>query len=52
MEFDGAEILIGKGAQADVVEYQGYSYKFGRRINETSLVRYHFVPDDDDRSFL
>ena len=27
MEFDGTQILIGKGAQADVFRYQGYAYK-------------------------
>lgn len=25
MKFDGSQILIGKGAQADVVRYQGYA---------------------------
>lgn len=27
MEFDGSQVLIGKGAQADVFRYQGYAYK-------------------------
>ena len=27
MEFDGSEVLIGKGAQAEVFRYQGYAYK-------------------------
>ena len=27
MEFDGTQVLIGKGAQADVFRYQGYAYK-------------------------
>ena len=27
MEFDGSQVLIGRGAQADVYRYQGYAYK-------------------------
>ena len=27
MEFDGSQVLIGRGAQADVYKYQGYAYK-------------------------
>ena len=27
MNFDGTEKIIGRGAQADVIEYQGYAYK-------------------------
>ncbi len=27
MEFDGSQVLIGKGAQAEVFRYQGYAYK-------------------------
>ena len=27
MEFDGTQVLIGRGAQADVYMYQGYAYK-------------------------
>ncbi|MBR5975575.1 MAG: aminoglycoside phosphotransferase family protein [Clostridiales bacterium] len=30
MEFDGSQVLIGKGAQADVFRYQGYAYKVYR----------------------
>lgn len=27
MKFDGSEVIIGKGAQAEVFRYQGYAYK-------------------------
>ncbi len=27
MIFDGTEKIIGRGAQADVIEYKGYAYK-------------------------
>ncbi len=27
MKFDGSEVIIGKGAQAEVFQYQGYAYK-------------------------
>lgn len=30
MIFDGSQVLIGKGAQADVFRYQGYAYKVYR----------------------
>ena len=30
MEFDGTQILIGKGAQADVISYKGFAYKLYR----------------------
>ena len=28
--FDGSEVIIGKGAQADVVKYMGFAYKIYR----------------------
>lgn len=64
MEFDGTEILIGKGAQADVVEYQGYAYKIypkeypaewigfemrqQKAVNEAGLSPVRYYKTDDD----
>lgn len=64
MEFDGSQILIGKGAQADVVRYQGYAYKiykpsyrpdwirFEMRqqevVNEAGLTPVRYFATDDD----
>ena len=31
MTFDGTEILIGKGAQAQVLLYKGFAYKIYRK---------------------
>ena len=33
MEFNGSQVLIGKGAQAEVFRYQGYAYKVYKNIH-------------------
>lgn len=64
MEFDGSQILIGKGAQAEVVRYQGYAYKIYRSsypsewisfeisqqkaVNEAGLSPVRYYRTDDD----
>ena len=64
MEFDGSQILIGKGAQADVFRYQGYAYKVykntypaewiafekdqQRAVNQAGLCPVRYYDTDDD----
>ena len=64
MKFDGTEKLIGKGAQADVLLYQGYAYKvyrpsypsewiaFEKRqqaaVNQAGLCPVRYYDTDDD----
>ena len=64
MNFDGTQILIGKGAQAEVVSYQGYAYKIYRSsypsewigfemrqqkaLNEAGLTPVRYYGTDDD----
>ena len=38
--FDGTQKLIGKGAQADVVLYQGYAYKIYRPAYPTEWIAF------------
>ena len=40
MEFDGSQILIGKGAQADVCKYQGYAYKIYKPTYPEEWIRF------------
>ena len=40
MEFDGSQILIGKGAQADVYKYQGYAYKIYKPTYPEEWIRF------------
>ena len=63
MEFDGSQVLIGKGAQADVFRYQGYAYKVykssypaewiafekdqQRAVNEAGLCPVRYYDTDD-----
>lgn len=40
MEFDGNQILIGRGAQADVFKYQGYAYKVYKNTYPEEWIRF------------
>ncbi|MBR4914564.1 MAG: phosphotransferase [Clostridiales bacterium] len=40
MEFDGSQILIGRGAQADVFKYQGYAYKVYKNTYPEEWIRF------------
>ena len=40
MEFDGTQILIGRGAQADVFKYQGYAYKVYKNTYPEEWIRF------------
>lgn len=40
MEFDGTQILIGRGAQADVYKYQGYAYKIYKNTYPEEWIRF------------
>lgn len=40
MEFDGTQILIGRGAQADVYKYQGYAYKVYKNTYPEEWIRF------------
>ena len=40
MEFDGSQILIGRGAQADVYKYQGYAYKVYKNTYPEEWIRF------------
>lgn len=64
MKFDGTQILIGKGAQADVFSYHGYAYKVYRpsypsewivfeknqqkAVNQAGLTSIRYYDTDDD----
>lgn len=61
--FDGSEVIIGKGAQADVYKYRGYAYKVYRpeypaewiaferqqqeEVNRLGLTKVRYYPTDD-----
>ena len=40
MEFDGSQVLIGRGAQADVYKYQGYAYKVYKPTYPEEWIRF------------
>lgn len=40
MKFDGSQILIGRGAQADVFKYQGYAYKVYKNTYPEEWIRF------------
>lgn len=40
MEFDGSQILIGRGAQADVYRYHGYAYKVYKNTYPEEWIRF------------
>lgn len=40
MKFDGSQILIGRGAQADVFKYQGYAYKVYKNSYPEEWIRF------------
>ena len=40
MEFDGSQILIGRGAQADVYKYRGYAYKVYKNTYPEEWIRF------------
>ena len=61
--FDGSEVIIGKGAQADVVKYKGFAYKVYRptypvdwiaferqqqdEVNKLGLTHVRYYPTED-----